>query len=128
MTGAPWIDCQKVAADLNSRGIEGAVFRPVHFIPKKGKAGPNPRGKPWNEMCAGVEIMLTDYKKYHSVEAALHMIDAYRKTKPGKLDWSPPGTIKLLDNQGMTVKQVVEKCQEEVKDFIELRKKYLIYK
>ncbi len=128
LTGAPWIDAAKAANDLNSRGIEGAEFRPVYFIPKSADPGSNPRGKPWNKMCGGVEIMLTDYEKYRSVETALHIIDAYRNTNPDSLIWSPPPTIKRLDEPGMTVNQVIENCQEEVSAFIEKRRKYLIYK
>ncbi|MBL1215416.1 MAG: DUF1343 domain-containing protein [Ignavibacteriae bacterium] len=128
LSGSSWVDAAKAADDLNSRGIEGAIFRPVHFIPRKLIPGSNPRGKPWNQMCGGVEIMLTDYSKYRSVEAALHIIDAYRKTNPDSLNWSPPEIIKQLDEPGMTVEKVIENCQEQVKDFIELRRKYLLYK
>jgi uncharacterized protein YbbC (DUF1343 family)/uncharacterized lipoprotein YddW (UPF0748 family) len=126
MTGAPWVDCVKAAEDLNSRGIEGAIFRPINFIPKM--TGSNPRKKPWNEMCSGIEIMLTDYKKYRSVEAAIHIIDACRKTSPGSLNWSPPKTIKLLDKKGMTPEKVVEACQKEVAGFVHTRKQYLLYR
>ena len=126
--GAPWVDGTRAAEDLNGRGIEGAVFRPVHFIPKGPTQGANPRGKPWNEMCGGIEIMLTDYSAYRSVEAALHIIDACRQTSPGSLVWSPPATIKLLDEPDMTVENVAETCQEEIAKFVEIRRKYLLYR
>jgi len=128
ITGAPWVDGTRAAEDLNSRGIEGAIFRPVHFIPRGPTQGANPRGKPWNEMCSGIEIMLTDYSAYRSVEAALHIIDAGRKTSPDSLAWSPPTTIKLLDAPGITVEEVVETCQEEVAEFMEVRSTYLLYR
>ena len=128
MVGAPWVDADRAAEDLNSRGIEGAVFRPVHFIPRKLAEGANPRGKPWNEMCGGVEIMLTDYGAYRSVEAALHIIDACRRTSPGSLTWAPPATIEQLDEQGATVEEMVEKCQDEVESFAGARRKYLLYR
>jgi uncharacterized protein YbbC (DUF1343 family)/uncharacterized lipoprotein YddW (UPF0748 family) len=128
ITGTTWIDCEKAVKDLNSREIRGARFRPVYFIPKRAGVGSNPRGKPWNKMSAGVEIMLEDYKAYRSVESALNIIDAYRKTNPDSLNWSPPETIKLLDKPGMTVEKVIEQCQNEVQDFIELRRKYFLYR
>ncbi len=126
MVGAPWVDAEKAAEDLNSRGIEGVVFRPVHFIPDM--SGSNPRKKPWKKMCAGVEIMLTDYKKYRSVEAAVHIFDAFDKTNSGKLEWSPPKSIKTLDRSGVTVKDVLETCEKEVAGFKHTRKKYLLYR
>ena len=128
MVGAPWVDCGQAAKDLNSRGIDGAVFRPVHFIPRKLTEGADHRGKPWNEICCGIEIMLTDYEAYRSVAAALHIIDACRKTSPDSLVWSPPAMIKLLDEPGATVEGVVEKWQKEVADFVALRGKYLLYR
>jgi uncharacterized protein YbbC (DUF1343 family) len=122
------VDCEKAAQDLRERKIPGAGFRPVYFIPQKADVGSNSRGKPWNKMSGGVEIMLEDYKSYRSVEAALHIIDAYRKTNPDSLRWSPPETIKLLDEPGMTVEKVIEECQKEVNDFIELRREYFLYR
>lgn len=127
ISGAPWIDAQAAAKDLNSREIEGAVFRPVYFIPVTDNPGSNPRAKPWGRMSGGVEIMLEDYKSYRSVETALHIIDAYRRTNPDSLVWTPPATIKLLDKPGMTVKQVIDSCQADVEEFLLLRQKYLLY-
>ena len=128
LTGAPWVNAEKAAADLNSRGIRGAIFRPVYFIPQSYRTGPNRSGKPWNEMCGGVEIMLTDPANYRSVDAALNIIDAYRKTSPDSLVWSPPALIKKLDEPGMTVEAVIKACQDDVKEFIEIRQKYLLYR
>ncbi len=132
ITGAPWVDNVKAAADLNSRGIEGAVFRPLSFLPRRllppgTWPGKPPYTKPWNIMSHGVEIMLTDPEKYHSVATAIHIFDAYRKTNPDSLVWFPPDVIKTLDKPGMTVDEVVNACQEEIADFVEVRKKYLLY-
>ena len=132
ITGAPWVDNIKAAEDLNSRGIPGAVFRPLSFIPRRllppgTWSGVRPYTKPWNQMCHGVEIMLTDYKAYRSVESALHIIDAYRKTNPDSLIWFPPEIIKNMDKSGMTVEKVIEECREDVAGFLEMREKYLLY-
>jgi uncharacterized protein YbbC (DUF1343 family)/uncharacterized lipoprotein YddW (UPF0748 family) len=128
LTGAPWINAERAAQDLNSRGLEGALFRPVYFIPRIDSATWNPRGKPWNRMCGGVEIMLTDKAAFRSVESALHIIDAYRKFDPDTLSWSPPPVIKRLEEPGITVDQVLMECQEEIADFIDIRSNYLLYR
>jgi uncharacterized protein YbbC (DUF1343 family) len=127
LTGAPWVDAEAAAADLNSRGIPGAVFRPAYFIPKQGDTGSNPRNKPWNEMCGGVEIILTNYKTYRSVQSALHIIDAYRKTSPDSLAWSPPEPIQLMDEGKLSVDQIVSKCDDQISDFLNIRDKFLLY-
>jgi len=127
MTGAPWVNGIQVAADLNRRSIPGAVFRPVFFIPEHATAGDNPRKKPWNRMCSGVEILLTDPGKFRSVETALHIMDAYRKENPDSLTWTPPESIRQLENPGVTVERVVEVCQLEIRDFLAIRNQYLLY-
>ncbi|MCK4747140.1 MAG: DUF1343 domain-containing protein, partial [Bacteroidales bacterium] len=127
ITGAPWIKAEEAANDLNNRDIEGAIFRPVYFIPKTADPGSNPRGKPWNTMSGGVEIILTDYKTYRSVEGALHIIDAYYKTNPDSLAWSPPPLIKQLIEPGISIEQVIQECQDEVREFMEIRNNYLLY-
>jgi len=128
VTGAPWVNAEKAAADLNSRGIRGAYFRPLYFIPRSAGTGYNRSGKPWNEMCGGVEIILTNPSAYRSVEASLHIIDAYRKTSPDSLVWNPPTLIRQLNEPGVTVEEVVKACQDDVKEFMDIREKYLLYR
>lgn len=128
LTGAPWVNPEAAAADLNSRGIPGAQFRPAWFLPRKATPGANPRGKPWNRMNGGVEIMLTDYKAYRSVEAALHMIDAFRKTNPDSLQWSPPPMLKKLENPDTTIADIIAASKKEIEAFMAVREKYLLYK
>ena len=128
MVGAPWVDAEKAAADLNGRGIPGAVFRPAHFIPRIDAGSPNPRGKPRNQMCNGVEIMLTDTAHYRSVEAALHIVDALGKTSPGSLRWSPPAGLEVLDAPGTTVEQMIEKSRRNVEEFAQVRREFLLYR
>ena len=128
LTGSTWIGAENVAKDLNGRGIKGAVFRPVYFIPQNSDAVTNPRGKPWNKICGGVEIMLTDFKAYKSVETALNIIDAYRKCSPDSLVWSPPELIKQLEEPGIAIDQVIKACQDDVTEFMKIREKYLLYR
>ncbi|MBR9998075.1 MAG: DUF1343 domain-containing protein [Cyclobacteriaceae bacterium] len=127
MTGAPWVDGRQAARDLNSRQIPGALFRPVYFIPETVEKGGNPRNKPWNRMCSGVEILVTDPEKFRPVGTSLHILDAYRKTNPDSLSWNPPETIRQLEKPGMTVGMVVDECQQEIRDFLAVRKKYILY-
>lgn len=128
LTGAPWVNAEKAAEDLNSRGIRGAYFRPVYFIPRSSGSRSIRSTKPWDEMCGGVEIMVTDPQSFRSVEATLHIIDAYRKTSPDSLAWSPPTLMRRLNEPGVTVGEVVKACQDDVSGFMELRKKYLLYR
>jgi uncharacterized protein YbbC (DUF1343 family) len=128
ISGAPWIDGRKTAEDLNARGIPGAVFRPVFFIPEHAGENTNPRDKPWNRMCSGVEILITEPKQYRPVFTSLNILDAYRKSNPDSLTWSPPATVRLLEKPEITVAQIEEACRTEIRNFVEIRKKFLLYK
>ncbi len=128
LTGSTWINAEMAADSLNSRGIEGALFRPVYFIPQKADTLNNPRGKPWNKMCGGVEIILTDPASYRSVEAAVNMFDVFRKQSPDSLKWTPPAPVKLLEEPGMKVEDVLKACQDDVAEFMKVREKYLLYR
>ena len=128
MTGATWIDAEKSASDLNIRGIKGAVFRPVHFIPENTTTVSNPRRKPWNKMSHGVEVIVTDPVAFRSVETAVHTFDAYRKTNSDSLVWSPPSVIKKLETSGATVEAILKECQNQVSEFLKIRQKYLLYR
>ena len=75
-----------------------------------------------------MEIILTDPAAFRSVEASLHIIDAYRKTSPDSLVWSPPAIMRRLNEPGVTVQEVVKACQDDVKEFMETRQKYLLYR
>ncbi|MFO7852682.1 MAG: exo-beta-N-acetylmuramidase NamZ domain-containing protein [Bacteroidota bacterium] len=128
MTGSTWINAEEAADDLNKRGLPGVVFRPAYFIPFNYKDTGNPRGKPWNRMCKGVELMVTDHRSYRAVETSLNIIDAYRKTNPDSLAWSPPPLLKMIDEPGIIIEQVLEACREDIEEFMEIRRKYLLYK
>ncbi len=128
MIGAPWIDGEEAARDLNSRGIAGAIFRPVYFIPGKAGKGENPRHKPWNELCSGVEIMVTNAHAYRSVTTALHILDACRNTNPDSLQWDPPEVIKSIEDPNHTVEDIVSNFQKDINDFMKFRGEYLLYR
>jgi len=128
LTGSTWIDAERAADSLNTRGIKGAAFRPVYFIPQNADTLNNPRGKPWNKMCGGVEIILTDPAAYRSVAAAVNMFDVFRKQSPDSLKWNPPASLKLLEEPGMKVEDVLKASQDEVVEFMKIREKYLLYR
>jgi len=72
--GAPWIDAQRLALELNSRHIPGIYFRPAYFRPFYG---------PYKDRnCQGVQLHITDYDELMPVEAGLHLLEALQKLYP----------------------------------------------
>lgn len=72
--GAPWIDAERLAVELNARHIPGIFFRPAYFVPFYG---------PYKErLCRGVQLHIIDYDALMPVETGLHVIHALQKLYP----------------------------------------------
>ena len=71
LVGAPWIDPYALKERLDSVGVEGCVWRPVYFEPTFHKYA--------HSICGGVQIHVTDRKKFKPVFAGFALIWAIRK-------------------------------------------------
>jgi uncharacterized protein YbbC (DUF1343 family) len=69
--GAPWLDGQKLAKELNARALPGIRFVPVRFTPRasvfKGEA------------CGGVNLIITDRAVFKPVRAGIEIAVALRR-------------------------------------------------
>jgi len=81
--GAPYINAEKLKKNLDSRHINGCVFRPHDFIPTFHKFT--------GELCHGMQIHITDTDNFKPVEAALEIFDAIIETsEPDSLKFKLP--------------------------------------
>lgn len=132
--GAPWIDSEKLAEQLENEKIPGLRFRPVYFIPDASKH----QGKE----CGGVQILIKDSEKVNSYFAALTIIKEIFRLYPEKTNWLKPqkkghkyffdllmgtDTVRKKINQGYKVNKILESWQTELNNFCQKRNKYLIY-
>lgn len=79
LVGAPWIDPFALAEDLGRRGVPGARFRPVYFMPTFSKhAGAS---------CGGVQIHVVDREALRPVALGVHLLEALRAQDPGAFAW-----------------------------------------
>ena len=79
--GAPFIDSEKLKKNLNARKIAGCAFRIHNFIPTFHKFQ--------GELCKGLQIHVTDIKRYKPVGTSLEIFDAIIET-------SGAGALKFL--------------------------------
>src|SRR5436190_4253801 len=70
LVGAPWIDAERFAADMNDRGLPGAHFRPAGFEPTFQKHAKQP--------CGGCQIHVTDRDAFTPVKTGVALIDQFR--------------------------------------------------
>jgi uncharacterized protein YbbC (DUF1343 family) len=72
--GAPWMDPDRLAAELNREGLPGLVFRPAYYRPYYHVFK--------DKMCGGVQIHITDFDKVMPVEASMHIIAVIQRLYP----------------------------------------------
>ncbi|MCM3040879.1 DUF1343 domain-containing protein [Paenibacillus motobuensis] len=127
--GAPFIDAERLADEMNSRGLPGVRFRPVYFKPTTSKFQ--------GELCAGIQIYVTDALSYRSVETGLTLMYTMKRNYE-EFSYLPPvkeGSrpfINLLcgdklyrEEAGLV--EMLEKFREESRDFAREKQKYHLY-
>ena len=71
--GAPWIDAEKLCAELSGLGIRGFAFRPIYFRPSASIYS--------GRRCGGVQIFLTG-EKFSAYENAYRIMACIKKSFP----------------------------------------------
>ena len=82
LLGAPWIDAERAADNLNALGLAGVRFRPVIFEPTFHKFA--------HESCGGCQIHVTDRRMFSPVLAAVAVMTEFRRANPGRFAWRQP--------------------------------------
>jgi uncharacterized protein YbbC (DUF1343 family) len=136
IVGAPWIDPEAFAANLNGRGLPGVRFRPALFEPTFHKHASTP--------CGGCQIHVTDRKTFRAVETGVAIIDAAYHAGPDRFAWRDPpyeyeytippidilyGSAALRDGiaRGRSVSDLARDADAETKAFLPVRSKFLLY-
>ena len=79
--GAPWLDGERWARELNRLDLPGVRFRPVAFTPSASKhAGVE---------CYGVQVHVLDRQSFLPVRTGLHMLETARRLGAGHFAWLP---------------------------------------
>jgi uncharacterized protein YbbC (DUF1343 family) len=80
--GAPYLDAHAYADALAREGLPGVAFRPARFIPTFHK---------WaRRLCAGVQIHVTDRRRFKPFATGLAIIATARRLAPGRFAWRRP--------------------------------------
>ena len=77
MFGAPYADGYRIAETLNKRNLPGVLFRPCAFT-----AEYNAFQKYVGECCRGVQLFITDRRRFNSFETAMWMLETFRECCP----------------------------------------------
>jgi uncharacterized protein YbbC (DUF1343 family) len=77
--GAPWLDAQRLAADLAAERLPGVAFRPASFVPTWDKHA--------GVRCHGVELHVTDAEAFRPVRTGITCVVQARAQAPRAFRW-----------------------------------------
>ena len=93
LVGAPYIDDLRFSHEMNRHGLPGVRFVPVRFTPTASTF----KGKP----CGGVDIIITDRKKFRAVDLGIALACTLQKLHPGEFALKEMSRL-LLDEAALT--------------------------
>jgi uncharacterized protein YbbC (DUF1343 family) len=125
LLGAPWIKSREFGDYLNRRQIAGVRFVPRDFTPTAGLYA--------NELCQGVNLIVTDRNQLDSPELGIELASALLRLYPN--DYKIDRIIELLANQqvltsllsGEDPRRIAEDWRDQLEAFEKVRAKYLLY-
>jgi len=132
--GAPWIDGEKLAKELNHYKLPGVKFEPISFTPtdiEKVTVDPKYEG----EKCGGVYLNVYDREKFEPVKVGVYILYALKKLYQDKFKWRTAGQdrlwgtdkVRLMIDEGKKPDEIIKTWEDDVKKFLSVRQKYLLY-
>jgi uncharacterized protein YbbC (DUF1343 family) len=133
IVGAPWIDAKIFAEKLNEQKLPGVFFMPFHFTPFYGGYK--------KEKCHGVKIVITDKKNYEPISVQYLILGMIKSLYPKEflkrislsskeMFCKANGTDKIYEillKEPFPAWKMIKFQKDQRKDFLKIRKKYLLY-
>lgn len=134
--GAPYIDADELADTLAALALPGIIFRPINFLPTFQKHS--------GKICGGVFLHIVDRQIFEPVITGIAAVKAIYDLYREKFDWKTPpyeyvydlnpfdvisgtGKIRKFIEKGTDLNSIKLYWENDVKEFRELREKYLLY-
>ena len=125
IVGAPWIQGDKLADELNQKRIPGVRFVPVRFTPKSSVFK--------DEQCGGINIIITDRAAFKPLLTGIEIASGLRRLYPN--DWKIDSYLRLLVNantlervkRGDAPRDIVNSWNPQLEEFRRARANALLY-
>jgi uncharacterized protein YbbC (DUF1343 family) len=136
LVGAPWIDAERFAAEMNGLGLPGVYFRPAGFEPTFQKHAKQP--------CGGCQIHVTDRTAFGPVITGVALINMFRRLDPGRFAWrqapyeyerdkmpidilAGSDALRTQIESGVPINEIAASWADDEAAFARLRQPFLLY-
>lgn len=134
LIGAPYINSLELTDELDALDLPGVTFRAASFTPLYSKHA--------GELVHGIQIHVTDRETYKPVKTGLAIVKKIHDLYPDDFEFRAEnsngvsffdllvgnGWIREMINQGASIEEIVGRWQEDLQEFKEIRRDYLLYK
>lgn len=125
LIGAPWLDGDRLAVELEGLHLPGITFTPLQFTPTSSKFE--------GELCYGVGFTITDRDQFESVRTGIEIALQLRRLYPQ--EWEIDAYDRLLGNAevleairlGRPYAEIERINQADLEEFEQRRAQHLIY-
>jgi len=125
--GAPWIDSGSLAAKLSRLHLPGVRFEPTSFTPVSSKYK--------GQKCKGVKIIIINRDSLEPYWSGVLIINEIHRIYPDAFQWRTQHFDRLCGSSAIrnaivtqsSLEKLKTNRQADMKSFLQLRKKYLIY-
>lgn len=129
MIGAPFIEAERLAAEMNGKGLPGVRFRPVFFKPTTSKFE--------GELCGGVQLYVTDHHSFRPLETGVTLMYTVKQNYE-EFVYLPPlkeGSRPFIDllcgdklyREAADLTAMLEQFREESRSFALAKQEYHLY-
>lgn len=130
MIGAPFLDGERLAAEMNRLALPGVRFRAAHFKPSFSKHQ--------GVLCHGVQLHVTDIRTLRPVETGIRLLDTIRRNWE-EFSFLPPVREggrpfmdllwgdSLLREGALSADELIGRMREESEAFSKEKKAYHLY-
>jgi uncharacterized protein YbbC (DUF1343 family) len=136
LVGAPWIEAERFAREMNALALPGVYFRPAVFEPTFQKYA--------TQSCGGCQIHVTDRQAFRPVLTGVALIELFRRFDEGRFAWRQPpyeyeaeklpidilagsSGLRTQIESGMAAHEIARSWERDEDAFRRLRQPYLLY-
>ncbi|MBB3127804.1 uncharacterized protein YbbC (DUF1343 family) [Paenibacillus rhizosphaerae] len=130
IVGAPFVEAEKLADEMNGMKLPGVIFRPVYFKPTFSKHV--------GEQCGGVQLHITDQRALQPIETGIRLMYTLKRNYE-PFEFLPPhkgnklpfidllGGDDLYRSEPLDLEALLEQFREEARSFASIKQQYHIY-